>query len=105
MKVTLSLTHNCNLSCRYCYSGRKFEKEMSFVTAQKIVDFAMNITPINQKIEFSFFGGEPLLCFDLIKQIIDYIRGKERELGRRPMKYFLLSLFLIFLRKKISIFV
>lgn len=59
---------------------------MSFVTAQKIVDFAMNITPTNQKIEFSFFGGEPLLCFDLMKEIIEYIRGKEREL-RRPVRF------------------
>lgn len=82
MKVTLSLTHNCNLSCKYCYSGRKFKKNMSLVTAQKIVDFAMNITPHEQRIEFCFFGGEPFLCFDLMKEIVSYIRKKERETGK-----------------------
>jgi sulfatase maturation enzyme AslB (radical SAM superfamily) len=41
---------------------------MSFATGQKIVDFSMGITPAEQKIEFCFFGGEPLLCFDLLKR-------------------------------------
>ena len=79
MKITLSLTHYCNLSCRYCYSGRAVKKDMSFTTAKKIVDFAVDITPPEQTIEFCFFGGEPLLRFDLIKQITDYIREQERE--------------------------
>ena len=79
MKITLSLTHNCNLSCYYCYAGRKFEKDMSLATAQKIVDFAMDITPAGEGIEFSFFGGEPLLRFDLIEEVTGYIRQKERE--------------------------
>lgn len=82
MKVSLSLTHDCTLSCRYCYAGSKFKKDMSLATAQKIVDFAMEITPTGRKIEFGFFGGEPLLRFDLIKEIINYIRKKEREVGK-----------------------
>jgi uncharacterized protein len=79
MKVTLSLTHRCNLVCRYCYSGRAFKKDMSIATAREIVDFAMDITPPGQRIEFGFFGGEPLLKFDLIKEVTNYIREKERE--------------------------
>lgn len=79
MKVTLSLTHRCNLSCKYCYSGRAHKKDMSFAIGQKIVDFAMGITPAEQKIEFCFFGGEPLLCFDLMKEIIGYIREEEKQ--------------------------
>ena len=79
VKVTLSLTHNCNLSCQYCYSGRTLKKDMSFATAQKIVDFAMEMTPGGQQIELSFFGGEPFLRFDLMKEVIGYIRAKERE--------------------------
>lgn len=82
MKFTLSLTHDCNLACRYCYSGRKFKKDMPFATAQKIVDFAMEITPVGRVINFSFFGGEPLLRFDLMKRIIGYIREKERKTGK-----------------------
>jgi uncharacterized protein len=84
MKVTLSLTHRCNLACRYCYSGKAFKKDMSIATARKIVDFAMDITPPGQRIEFGFFGGEPLLKFDLIKEVTNYIRKKERE-TRRPV--------------------
>ena len=82
MKVSLSLTHDCTLSCRYCYAGSKFKKDMSLATAQKIVDFAMEIAPPGDKMEFGFFGGEPLLRFDLIKEIINYIRKKEREVGK-----------------------
>jgi len=82
MKVALSLTHRCNLSCKYCYSGRSFKKDMSLVTAQKIVNFTMDIAPPEQRIEFSFFGGEPLLRFDLIKEIVDYIHQKERNNGK-----------------------
>ena len=84
MKITLSLTHDCNLSCKYCYSGRKFKKDMSFATAQKIVDFAMDITPQGRKMKFGFFGGEPLLRLDLMKEIIYYIREKELK-TRRPI--------------------
>ncbi|MFW9896557.1 MAG: radical SAM protein [Candidatus Thorarchaeota archaeon] len=73
------MTHNCNLSCKYCYSGRKFEDCMSFETAQKIVEFAIKITPPKQIINFGFFGGEPLLCFDLIQKIITFIRQKEEK--------------------------
>lgn len=82
MKVTLNLTHRCNLSCRYCYSGRAFKKDMPFTTAQKIVDFAMRLTPPGQRVEFCFFGGEPLLCIDLMKNITSYIREQEREAGK-----------------------
>ncbi|HII07837.1 MAG TPA: radical SAM protein [Methanotrichaceae archaeon] len=79
MKFTLGLTHNCNLSCKYCYSGRKFKKDMSLNTAQKIVDFAMDVAIQGQVLDFSFFGGEPFLCFDLMKDITSYIRERERD--------------------------
>jgi len=58
---------------------------MSFATAQKIVDFAMDITPMGQSIQLGFFGGEPLVRFDLMKEIIGYIREKERR-ERRPVR-------------------
>ena len=60
----------------------KFKKDMSLDTAQKIVDFAINITSQGQGIEFGFFGGEPFLCFELMKKIVSYIRKKDRETGK-----------------------
>ncbi|MGC9781267.1 MAG: radical SAM protein [Candidatus Heimdallarchaeota archaeon] len=80
MKASLSLTHNCNMACNYCYAGEKKRKDMKFDTGQKIVDFILNITPQDQIIEMNYFGGEPLLHFNLIKEITQYIRTKEHSL-------------------------
>lgn len=85
MKATLSLTHKCNLGCRYCYAGKAVKEDMSLATAQKIVDFAMESGGIGQRVEFGFFGGEPLLRFDLIKDIVAYIRSKEQKAGCRAI--------------------
>lgn len=82
MKITINLTHRCNLACRYCYAGQAYNKDMTFTTARKVVDFAMRITPPGQRIDFGFFGGEPLLCFDLMKEITGYLRKKEREVEK-----------------------
>jgi uncharacterized protein len=76
VKIALGLTHDCNMSCRYCYTGRKFKRDMSLDTARRIVDFAIEITPPRRVIEFSFFGGEPLLRLDLMKEITGYIQEK-----------------------------
>jgi uncharacterized protein len=55
---------------------------MTFATAREIVDFAMEISPPGKDTHFSFFGGEPLLRFGLMKKIIYYIRKKEGEAGK-----------------------
>ncbi|MFX1566365.1 MAG: radical SAM protein [Promethearchaeota archaeon] len=82
IKASLSLTHNCNLRCRYCYGGRKFKKDMSFATVQKVVDFIFRVSPPEQKISFTFFGGEPFLCFDLIQRAVEYINNQVRARDR-----------------------
>jgi uncharacterized protein len=84
MNFTLSLTHDCNLACKYCYAGKKFKKDMTFTTAQRIVDFAMKISNEKSPVTFSFFGGESLLRFDLLKEIVEYIRDKEKA-GNQPV--------------------
>lgn len=82
MKCTLSLTHNCNLSCKYCYSGRQIKRDMSLATAQRIVDSVLDITPAGQATSFNFFGGEPLLRCDLLSDIAVCIREKEQNTGK-----------------------
>jgi len=84
MKISLSLTHDCNLRCKYCYAGDKFHKTMTLQTAKEIVDFAISITVITDTIDFSFFGGEPFLAFTLIKEIIAYIENKNIQ---NPITY------------------
>jgi uncharacterized protein len=79
MKLTLSLTHNCNLNCPYCYAGRKYKKDMSLETAKKIVDFGMAMATAGEPLEFGFFGGEPFLRFALIKEIVAYVRQHEQS--------------------------
>ncbi|MEA2114601.1 MAG: radical SAM protein [Thermodesulfobacteriota bacterium] len=80
MKAVLSLTNRCNLSCPYCYSGKKQQNDMELATAEMAVDFAIDRSSPREKIEYSFFGGEPLLCFDLIQEIVTHIRMREQEI-------------------------
>jgi len=69
--VIYFLTWNCNLGCHYCYETRKKEQNMSWEVARDGVDFFMNKY---QKVNFQFFGGEPLVQFELMKKITDYLR-------------------------------
>jgi uncharacterized protein len=55
---------------------------MSYHTAVKIVDFILDNAPDGRWLDFCFFGGEPLLCFDLLKKLTYYIRKKEEEIER-----------------------
>ena len=67
MNLILSLTHNCNLRCNYCYAGKKVAKSMSKETAFKAIDFA--ISKSKDKLEIAYFGGEPLLEYELLQEI------------------------------------
>jgi len=55
---------------------------MEIGTAQNVVDFMMDSCPSDRRTEFSFFGGEPLLRFDLIKEIVSYIYKKDKKTQR-----------------------
>lgn len=79
-KILLQLTQRCNLRCRYCvYSEEKnfgtrshSNKDMSYETAKKAVDFYMEHSVDCEEKAIGFYGGEPLLQFGLIKKIIAY---------------------------------
>jgi uncharacterized protein len=55
---------------------------MSLITAQRAVDFVLDITPEASDVSIGFTGGEPLLCFDLMKETIRYIRKREQRTGK-----------------------
>ena len=85
MSITLFLTHNCNLRCKYCYSGKKFEKYMTKEVAFKAISFAVDFHARNLKnspFVLGFFGGEPLLEWELLQQCDEYAKGlcDEKEL-------------------------
>ncbi|MCX7921765.1 MAG: Cys-rich peptide radical SAM maturase CcpM [Clostridia bacterium] len=87
--IALQLTQQCNLRCRYCtYSGNYLNrahsnKEMDFQTAKKGIDFAISHSRECPRIFIGFYGGEPLLRFDLIKECIEYSieQAEGKELG------------------------
>jgi uncharacterized protein len=72
LKYTLCVTQRCNLACSYCYIA-KTGATMSIATAQKILDFIFRHAPSGRDIEIGFFGGEPLLEFELIQAIVNLI--------------------------------
>lgn len=88
-KITLQVTQDCNLRCSYCiYSeGSNFgqrthtHKSMSLSTAKKALDFYRKNSSDTELISIGFYGGEPLLKFDLIKDVVAYAEdifsGKE----------------------------
>ena len=65
MNFTLSLTHDCQFRCSYCYAGEKIKKVMSETTIDKAINFLF--THKFSKLEFGFFGGEPLLEWENIQ--------------------------------------
>lgn len=71
--IPLCLTHRCNLDCVYCYQQHDSQHEMSYETAIQCIDKSLQIADENATIEFLFFGGEPLLRFDLIKDVVMYV--------------------------------
>ncbi len=72
MKATLCLTHKCNMACSYCYAGYSTKPDMLLSTAIRCVDFAFDNVPDGQKLGLCLFGGEPLLRFDLVRQVTRY---------------------------------
>ena len=75
LTLTLCLTHNCNLRCRYCYAGRKWQHSMSFETARRGMDLAIaEAKRMEGAVDLSFFGGEPLLEWDLLRRCYDYMQ-------------------------------
>lgn len=80
--LILQITQQCNLRCKYCvYSGSYLgrihtEKNMSLEVAKKSIDFFLEHTIDSKVVSMAFYGGEPLLRFDFIKELIDYAKNK-----------------------------
>jgi len=70
IKFTILITQRCNLACSYCYISKK-PVSMTLDTAEKVVDFVFNKARKDDKNHIGFFGGEPLLEFDLMRQIME----------------------------------
>lgn len=83
--ITFIVTKDCQLACKYCYLVGKNDKErMSFETAKRAVDYALNNCDFKEdSVIWEFIGGEPFLEIDLIDHICDYIKAEMFRLGHR----------------------
>ena len=84
--MCLHIAHDCNLRCKYCFAstgdfgvGRKL---MDYDTGKAAIDFLLEKSGNRKNLELDFFGGEPLMNFDVVKKVVEYARKKEKEFGK-----------------------
>ena len=81
--MCLHIAHDCNLACKYCfaeegeYHGRR--ALMSLEVGKKALDFLIENSGNRRNLEVDFFGGEPLMNWDVVKELVRYGRSKEKE--------------------------
>lgn len=90
--LCLHVAHTCNLNCTYCFAAQgKYHGEralMSFETGKRALDFLVENSGKRRNLEVDFFGGEPLMNFEVVKQLVAYARSIEDKCG----KYFRFTL-------------
>ncbi len=84
--LCLHIAHTCNLNCSYCFASQgKYHGEravMSFEVGKRALDFLIENSGSRHNLEVDFFGGEPLMNFDVVKQLVAYARSIEKEKGK-----------------------
>ena len=81
--LCLHIAHTCNLNCSYCFASQgKYHGEravMSFEVGKRALDFRVENSGSRRNLEVDFFGGEPLMNFEVVKQLVAYARSIEKE--------------------------
>ena len=84
--LCLHIAHTCNLNCSYCFASQgKYHGEravMSYEVGKQALDFLIANSGTRRNLEVDFFGGEPLMNFDVVKQLVAYARSVEKEHGK-----------------------
>ena len=84
--LCLHVAHTCNLNCSYCFASQgRFHGEralMSFDVGKQALDFLIASSGTRRNLEVDFFGGEPLMNWDVVKQLVAYARSVEKEHGK-----------------------
>ena len=84
--LCLHVAHTCNLNCAYCFASQgKYHGDravMSFEVGKRALDFLIEHSGSRRNLEVDFFGGEPLMNFDVVKQLVAYARSIEMEKGK-----------------------
>ena len=81
--LCLHIAHTCNLNCSYCFASQgKYHGEravMSYEVGKQALDFLMEHSGTRRNLEVDFFGGEPLMNFQVVKDLVAYARSVEKE--------------------------
>ena len=81
--LCLHVAHTCNLNCSYCFASQgKYHGDralMSFEVGKRALDFLVENSGTRHNLEVDFFGGEPLMNWDVVKQLVAYARSIEKE--------------------------
>jgi uncharacterized protein len=84
--MCLNIAHDCNLRCAYCFAAQgDFGGErmlMPFGVAKRAIDFLIEKSKSRHNLEVDFFGGEPLMNFDVVRQTVSYARGLEKKYNK-----------------------
>lgn len=85
--LCIHICHDCNLRCRYCFADEgAYHSEREFMseeTAKKAIDFLLQNSGNRRVLEVDFFGGEPLMCLQTIKNVVSYARTEGDRLGKK----------------------
>ena len=84
--LCLHVAHTCNLNCEYCFASQgKYHGDralMSFEVGKRALDFLIENSGNRRNLEVDFFGGEPLMNWDVVKKLVLYARSIEKEKGK-----------------------
>ena len=84
--LCLHVAHTCNLNCSYCFASQgKYQGDralMSFEVGKQAFDFLIANSGTRRNLEVDFFGGEPLMNWDVVKRLVAYARSIEKEHGK-----------------------
>lgn len=84
--LCLHIAHTCNLNCSYCFASQgKYHGDralMTFEVGKQAFDFLIANSGTRKNLEVDFFGGEPLMNFEVVKQLVAYARSIEKEKGK-----------------------
>ena len=84
--MCLNIAHDCNLRCEYCFAAKgdfgRGRMLMPFEVAKKAIDFLIEKSENRHNLEVDFFGGEPLMNFNVVKQTVEYARSIEKQYNK-----------------------
>ncbi len=85
--LCLHVSHDCNLRCKYCFADEgayhSVRETMSFEVAKSAIDFLLENSGNRKVLEVDFFGGEPLMNFDVVKRTVYYAKAEAERRGKR----------------------